>query len=330
MALRSTPGNAHRDRRLQLIRAGIVGVGHWGQALVRSVHGRSGPIEFAGGVTRTPSNAAAFSRETGIPITASYDALLADPDIDAVVLATPHSQHVPQIEQAAAAGKHVFVEKPIAMDPVSAARAYRCCAKAGVVLALGHNRRFLPAYREILSLVETRALGQILHVDGNFSAPSACMTGMGVHITDLMIDLIGPACSVTAVSSRQVGDFGMDDTTAALMRFASGSTGTLATLTATSDDWRLQVFGSEGWAEVRAETLLTVSPIEGPRTVTEFDPFDTEKAVLDGFASAIKGGADFPVTARQAIANTALLAAIVTSGASGKTVAIDTPEAAGA
>lgn len=324
-----------------MVRAGIVGIGRWGQTLVRSVHGRSARIEFVRGVTRTPANAAAFGAETGIPIDTSYEALLADPAVDAVVLATPHSQHVAQIEQAAAAGKHVFVEKPLALDPAAAERAYRVCRDAGVALALGHNRRYLPAVHQLMRSVDSGALGQVLHVEGNFSSPAAYrqsrdgwradrtespaggMTGMGVHITDLMIALLGPVREVTAASLRQVGDFGMDDTTAALMRFAGGPTGLLSTLTATPADWRLQVFGSRGWAEIRGETTLTVTPLEGERTVTEFATVDIERAVLEGFAATVADGADFPVTAEHAIANTALLDAIVRSGTEGATVTVE-------
>ena len=330
-----------------MIRAGIVGVGRWGQILVRSVYRKSNRIEFVRGVTRTPANATAFTEETGIPINTSYDALLADPNIDAVVLATPHSQHIPQVEQAAAAGKHVFVEKPIATDAVSAERAYLCCREAGVALALGHNRRYLPAYRELFTLVESGTLGQLLHVEGNFSGPSAYrqrrdgwradraespaggMTGMGIHITDLMVDLLGPVHDVTAISSRQVGDFGMDDTTAVLMRFSSGQTGALATLTATPDDWRFQIFGSRGWAEIRAEKKLTVGLLDQPRTVTEFGTLDIERAVLEGFAAMIEDGADFPVTAQQAVANTALLEAIARSSEESATVAVNLPSSGG-
>jgi predicted dehydrogenase len=314
-----------------MIKAGIVGIGRWGQTLVRAVANKSDQIRFLRGVTRTPGKAAEFGAEFGIPIDDSYQALLADPDIDAVVLATPHSQHLEQIVQAAEAGKHVFVEKPLALDGLSAARACRAAEKAGVVLALGHNRRCLPAYRRLRKVIAKGGLGDVLHMEGNFSGPSAYrqsregwradrsespaggMTGMGIHITDLMISLLGPVREVTAFSSRQVLSYGMDDTTVLIMRFADQKSASLSTLTATPDDWRLQVYGSQGWAEIRDQHRLRIRGLGGEVSITEFEPTDIERAILEQFAATIRGRTAWFISAREAIANTALLEAIVTS-----------------
>jgi len=329
-----------------MITAGIVGVGGWGKALVRSVRG-SDRIRFARGVTRTPSKAEAFGREYGLPIDDDFDALLADPAIDAVVLATPHSQHLSQIALAAAAGKHIYVEKPLALDGASAAEACRLAGAAGVVLALGHNRRQLPAWKRLRALVDEGALGDLLYVEGNFSGPSAYrqsregwradtsespaggMTGKGIHLTDLMIALFGPVHSVLAQSDRQVLSFGMDDTTRMLMRFASGQSGSLATLTATPVEWRLQVFGSKGWAEIRDEHTLRLRRIDGPDVEERFGAFDIERASLEHFADTVENGASWPVTAAQAIANTALLESIAASIRTGAAVTIPSHDAAG-
>src|SRR4051812_27712188 len=102
-----------------MIRAAIVGLGRWGQSLVRSIQGKSDDIRFVAGHTRTPGNAEAFCREQNIKLT-SYAEILANPEIDAVVIATPHSQHAEQVMQAAKAGKHIHVEKPLTLDLVSA------------------------------------------------------------------------------------------------------------------------------------------------------------------------------------------------------------------
>ncbi len=79
---------------------------------------------------------------------ANYEAALADPAIDAVVLATPHTQHTDQIIAAAAAGKHVFTEKPLGVNAAAAARAAAACAAAGVTLSVGYNWRFQPALQQ--------------------------------------------------------------------------------------------------------------------------------------------------------------------------------------
>ena len=330
-----------------MINAGIVGIGRWGQTLVQAVAGKSELIRFTRGVTRTPSKVKEFARAHDLPLSDDYAALLADPQIDAVVLATPHSQHLDQILQAAAAGKHIFVEKPLTLDAVSALRAYRAAREAGVVLALGHNRRCLPAYIELRQIIADGLLGKLLHCEGNFSGPSAYrqsrdgwradtsespaggMTGKGIHITDIMISIFGPAVSLTAHCARQVLDYGMDDTTTLMLRFADGQTGSLTTLTATPDDWRVQVFGSAGWAEIRDESHLTINLLDSGTRRLDFPKVDTAKEVLDRFAASLQTGATWIVTPRQAIANTALLEAVVQSCAQHARVSIELPDGVG-
>src|SRR5215475_2780050 len=97
------------------VRAAIIGMGSWGQNLVNCVQGKSELIQFVAGATRTPARAEDFSRKHGIPLQASFEAVLADPSIDAVVLATPHSMHAEQIVAAVRAGKHVSTEKPLGL-----------------------------------------------------------------------------------------------------------------------------------------------------------------------------------------------------------------------
>src|SRR5512146_1366298 len=99
-----------------MIRAAIVGMGLWGQNLVASVQGKSEFIRFVAGTTRTPAKAAEFAAKHGVRMAESYEQVLADREIDAVVLATPHSLHTAQIVAAAHAGKHVFVEKPLGLN----------------------------------------------------------------------------------------------------------------------------------------------------------------------------------------------------------------------
>src|SRR5579859_2830062 len=123
------------------VRAAIVGLGRWGQRLVNSIEG-SDKIRIVAGVTRRVERAQAFAEAKGFPLGADYDAVLADPAIDAVILATPHSLHAYQVVQAAAAGKQIFCDKPFTLDRASAKRAVAAAEAAGVTLAVGFNRRF--------------------------------------------------------------------------------------------------------------------------------------------------------------------------------------------
>src|SRR5204862_1372904 len=132
-----------------MIRAAIVGIGRWGGTLVAAVQGQSTAFRFTAGHTRTRARAESFCAEHGIALKDSLDAILADPEIDAVIFATPHSEHGSQVERAAAAGKHVFMEKPFTLDRASAARAIDAVVRAGVVLGVAYPRRFHPAMREL-------------------------------------------------------------------------------------------------------------------------------------------------------------------------------------
>src|SRR4029077_12866184 len=145
----------------------------------------------------------------GIALKDSLEAILADPAIDAVVFATPHSEHGAQVERAAAAGQHVLMGKALALDSKSAARALDAVARAGVVLGVAYPRRFHPGMKELRARIDDGRLGTIAHCyaeqngpAGLFMAPQSWradpteapaggMTASGVHNLDAMIHLFG-------------------------------------------------------------------------------------------------------------------------------------------
>jgi predicted dehydrogenase len=318
-----------------VLHAAIVGLGRWGQRLVESVSTPpSAEIRFTHAVVRTPENARAFCARHGIALCADYDAALRDPAVQAVVLATPHSQHAEQIVRAARAGKHVFVEKPFALDAGSAAAAAQAARKAGIVLAPGHNRRFLPALREMQRLVASGALGEVLHVEGAFSgsgalsypaggwrasraeSPAGGMTAMGIHIVDAFLWLAGRVAAVRCESQRRVLGVALDDTTSVLFRFESGATGYLSTVAATGRMVRVQVFGSRGWLQfMDHQPVLERADLDGRVTRTEFPTPDIERLELDAFARAVAGTAPYPVPVDDAVHGIAVLEAVIRSAA---------------
>jgi predicted dehydrogenase len=335
-----------------MLRAAIVGLGRWGQNLVNSVHGKSDAIRFTAGATRTVEKAAAYAREKGFPLHDSYEKVLADPDIDAVVLATPHTQHAQQVVAAAKAGKHVFTEKPLALTLASAREATQACADAGVTLAVGYNWRFQPALREIRRMLEDGRLGKLLHLEGNFCGPSAYrfpaghwrhereegpaggMTGRGVHTVDAYLYLAGHVASVHAQSFRRTLDYGLDDTTSMLFEFGSGATGYLGTVLATAETWRMQVFGSTGWVEVGDVQHLTtwemkvcyVNPqdllVHHKPEVMTFPAVSTERAELESFAHAVERKHALAVPGGDEEHGVAVLEAVMKSAETRKSVRI--------
>ena len=341
-----------------MIDAAIVGLGRWGRNLVNSVQGKSEKIRFVAGALRHVGTAKDFAAKQGFPLYDDYRKALADPKIDAVVLATPHTAHAEQIVAAAKAGKHVFNEKPLAVTTKSAATALRACAENKVTLAVGYNWRFQPALQEIRSMLDDGRLGKLLHIEGNFCGPSVYwtpkdhwrqkrtegpaggMTGRGVHVVDAMLYLAGRIDNVYAQSSRRALNYGIDDTTSMLFNFKSGASGYLSTIIATAETWRMQVFGSNGWVEVGDVEHLTtwqmrvclldpdnIRDRRRPHLVT-FPDTSTERAELEHFAHAAAAGQHLAVAGGDEMHGVAVLEAILKSAKTRKTVNPASPRTA--
>src|SRR3954471_15279160 len=128
-----------------MINAAVVGLGTWGKTMVESLAGGSDLMRFTTLQTRTVTpDVEAFAQQHSLRIATSYQEVLTDPKIDAVALATPVSGHLQQIEAAAAAGKHVYCEKPFTFTKREAEQAVDALRKAKRVLGIGYNRRFHP------------------------------------------------------------------------------------------------------------------------------------------------------------------------------------------
>jgi len=334
-----------------MLNAAIVGLGKWGQNLVNCTQG-SDKIRFVAGVLRHPANAKEFADQHGLKLYDDLHKALADSDIDAVVLATPHSAHAAQIIAAAEAGKHVFTEKPFTLTSEDAAAAVRACAKNKVTLAVGYNWRFQPALQEIRAMLNDGRLGRLLHIEGNFCGPSVYwypkshwrqnndegpaggMTGRGVHVLDAMLYLGGPIDTVHAQSHRLALDYGIDDTTSMLFHFKGGATAYLGTIIATAETWRMQVFGANGWVEVGDVEHLSIWQMKvclldrdnlrakvKPRIVS-FPQMSTERAELEHFAEAAAAGQPLAVASGDEIHGVAVLEAILASAGSGTPVKV--------
>ncbi len=328
------------------IRAAIIGLGWWGQHIVRRLHAsRNLTIGMAVDISEP---GAAFAKQHGIVFEKDYRAALASTDIKAVVLCTPHAMHTDQVLQAAAAGKHVFCEKPLALTRSGAESSVAACKTAGVQLGLGHERRFEPAMVEVRRLVRSGALGTIMHAEANFShdklanlgdgnwrtskrdAPAAGMTAMGIHLSDAFIELFGPVCEVYAVTTSRVAYKDNGDVVSVHLRFASGATGYLNAILVTPLYIGLTVFGSDGWVEVRNHTHPdTPGPVtlvhqhrDGRRDVREYEWTDTVRENLEAFADACLQRAPYPFTNAEMIGNIAVLEAICRSAAENMPIAV--------
>ncbi|HEX6005863.1 MAG TPA: Gfo/Idh/MocA family oxidoreductase [Burkholderiales bacterium] len=324
-----------------MLNVAIYGLGRWGMRLVEAVQ-HSAKIRIVKGVTRNPDRHADFLQATNIPFAASYDDVLRDPQIQGVILATPHSLHEQHIVEAARAGKHVYAEKPMTLTRESAQRAVAACREAKITLALGFNRRYSPPYVEMMRRIRAGEIGTVLHIEGQHSgptgyrlkagnwratraeAPAGGKTARGIHALDGMIGIAGVVSSVYAHSERRAlpADIQIDDTTSMLLRFAGGATGYLGTVFATADFYRVHAFGTQGWLEMRGDRELIARPLDGEAQTIAFPAVDKERLVLEAFADAVAEDKPFLVPPEEAVNGIAVLEAIVASAARGTAVAI--------
>jgi predicted dehydrogenase len=336
-----------------MINAALVGMGWWGRTLVESVADGSDEVRFVAAATRTVTpQTQEFAQAHGLRLLADYDAVLADGDLDAVVLATPHSMHSRQTIAAAQAGKHVYCEKPFALTKADAQAAADATRAAGVTLAVGYNRRFHPEMTRLRERIRNGDLGTILHVEATMTFPNALfltedqwrahrdetpcggLTPMGVHAIDGMIDLCGTVDHVFCQSFHRVVPIDADDVTAILLRMSDGPSGYLGTMTATGPGFSFQVFGSGGWVRLEGVTHVAgtsseerrmrlfgncrFQPQRGEAEVWEAQRYDVARAALEAFARAAEGHGAYPITLEEMVHGAAVTEAIVQSSDSGR------------
>jgi predicted dehydrogenase len=341
-----------------MIRAAIVGLGRWGRSLVASVQGKSNDIRFVLAHTRTRATAEDFCRDQGVPLVDSYEQILADPTVDAVVLATPHSLHEQQIIAAAAAGKHIHVEKPITLTRAGADAAVAAARKAGVVLAVGYCRRFHPSVVELRRRLRDGWLGSVESMVAQHTtstaqfippdnwraapeeAPGGALTAVGVHALDHMIEFAGRVRDVRCVTARNIPG-PSDDTTTVMLRFESGATGLIFCSVATATNFSFTLYGSKGLAEISKPNLQRLrfvpTSIEAPTgavtappdEISEHTGFDMLNTELTAFARAIRERTPYPIAIEEVLHGMSVFDAIVGAGQTGAIEAVAEPSRRG-
>lgn len=315
-----------------MLNTAIIGLGWWGKTLVKAARDFGAPIRFVRGVSLEPDTVRDFAAENNIALGTSFEEAIADPQVQAVILATPHTKHRAQVEAAAAAGKHIYCEKPFALAKADAAAMLDACQRARVVIAVGHHFRLMPSMRVLAELKDAGAFGTIMHVEGNYShdwlanmptdswrvqaaeSRAGGMTGMGVHVLDCFRDLVGPMRRISALSKSRALKHPTGDTTTAQIEFENGATGTLGTTIKTPFRWRIAIFGESCWAESVSETRAIVRRAghQDPEVIDR--PADIHLGRnLDYFAKAAMGQGAFPIPPAGILQTAAALEAVFKS-----------------
>jgi predicted dehydrogenase len=311
-----------------------IGLGWWGNVLADAA-ASSGKAEVVACFARTAETRDEFAAKHGCKPAGSLEEIWQDPSVEGVLMATPHAVRQELIAQAAAAGKHIFVEKPLALTGAEARASARAAEAAGVLLQVGHNKRRQTGNRRLHEMLHSGELGQLQHIEANISVPVAFkpdlpewrknpeqipaggMTPLGVHHIDTIQYLGGPIQSVSAISKKVYGALDVDDVTAMLFELESGPLAYLVTLLATAGVNTVTVYGSDAgaWSEEDGTRLFVQKRGEPSRTELPVTRIDTVADEMAEFADCIRSGAQPETGPEAAIPVVDVLEAIIASAA---------------
>jgi len=323
------------------LRVAALGMGWWSDVLADAVK-RSKDIEIVACYTRSEEKRRAFAGKYGCRAAPSYEAILDDRAIEAVINTTPNDSHLETTRAAAAAGKHVFLDKPIA-NTVSDARAITgACRKACVVLALGYQRRRESQFRWIRRQIDEGAFGRLVNAEANISRdrlgkidlgswryqaagmPGGVMLQIGIHYTDVLEYLMGPVKSVTGRSAQLVLPGDNPDVASMVLEHENGALSTLnASYASASEYYLMNVYGKEATAFYDMHQGLRMLKRGGGRPVdVPCAKNDTFVEELEEFALAVRGNGTPEMGGEAATASLAVVRAGIMSAREGRRVEV--------
>jgi predicted dehydrogenase len=310
------------------LRVAVVGMGWWSDVLADAI-GRSTEIEIAGCYTRSEDKRRAFAAKYKCFAFESYEALLADASIPAIVNTTPNNVHLATTRQAARAGKHVFLDKPIANTVAEGREIAEICKQAGVVAALGYQRRRESHFRWIKAEIDAGRFGKLVQAECNISRdrlgqfdlsswrytaagmPGGVMLQIGIHYVDVLEMLMGPVARVSARLAQLVLPGDNPDVANMILEHENGALSNLtASYASASEYYMMNIYGKEASAyydlfsglrhQKRGETLAT--PIRTEKN-------DTIREELEEFARCVREGGTPETDAFWAARNLAVIKA---------------------
>ena len=308
------------------------------QHVVPALHESSEHVVVAVG-SRDAERAADWAAANGIPTShGSYEALLADPEVEAVYNPLPNHLHVDWSIAAIEAGKHVLCEKPLGLDTADAQRLVDAAAQSDVVVMEAFMYRFHPQWLAACEIVQSGAIGEVRTIQTFFSYFNDDPANVrhnpdwgGGALLDIGCYPISQARFVFDAEPERVNGiierdptFGTDRMTSAMLDFGGGRTATFTVATQLDGFQRAQIVGTAGRIEV---DIPVNSPKDRPVVVTvrtadgvdrrEFGPVDQYTEQASAFGRAIRSGASAPTPLSDAIANMKVIDAVFASAASG-------------
>jgi predicted dehydrogenase len=326
---------------IEPLRVASLGMGWWSDVLADAIN-RSGKLTITACYSRSEEKRAAFAAKYGCRAVPSYEAILADKDIEAVINTTPNGVHLETTRAAADAGKHVFLDKPIANTVSDGRRITEICRKAGVVLALGYQRRRESQFRWIKRQIDEGLFGKLVNAEANISRdrlgkidlgswryqaagmPGGVMLQIGIHYTDVLEYLIGPVKAVSGQFARLVLPGDNPDVASLVLEHENGALSTLnASYASASEYYLMNIYGKEATAYYDMfEGLRMLKRGEEKPVKVPFANKDTIAEELEDFADAVRGRGAPEVGGEYATTSLAVIRAGILSAREGRHVEI--------
>ncbi|MBM3358841.1 MAG: Gfo/Idh/MocA family oxidoreductase [Betaproteobacteria bacterium] len=323
------------------VRVACVGMGWWSDVLADAIQ-RSGKLKILACYTRSEDKRKAFAKKYSCRAAPSYEAMIEDGSIEAVINTTPNNVHVDTTRAAAEAGKHVFLDKPIANTVADARALTAACRKAGVVLALGYQRRKESHFRWIRKNIDDGVFGKLVNAEANISRdrlgkfelgswrytaegmPGGVMLQIGIHYTDVLEYLMGPVTAVRGSLAQLVLPGENPDIASLILEHENGALSTLnACYASASEYYLMNIYGKEASAYYDLHQGLRFLKRGTSRAdAVSCAKNDTIVEELEEFASAVRGEGSPEMDGEKATASLAVLLAGIRSAREGRRVEI--------
>ncbi len=318
-----------------------LGMGWWSDVLADAMV-RSGKLRIVACYTRSEQKRQAFAAKYGCRAAPSYEAILEDRGVEAVVNTTPNNVHLETTRAAAAAGKHVFLDKPIANTIADARALTAACRKARVVLALGYQRRRESHFRWVRRQIDDGVFGKLVNAEANISRdrlgkidlgswrytaagmPGGVMLQIGIHYSDVLEYLMGPIKAVSSRLAQLVLPGDNPDVASLVLEHENGALSTLnASYASASEYYLMNIYGKEASAYYDLHQGLRFLKRGGEHSSpVSCEKNDTIVEELEEFAGAVRGEAQPETGGEQATASLAVLLAGIKSAREGLRVEV--------
>ena len=321
------------------MRVACIGMGWWSDVLADAIK-RSGKLTIVSCFSRSEEKRKKFAAKYGCKAASSYEEILNDRSVEGVINTTPNGAHLQTTIAAAAAGKHTFLDKPIANTIADAVALTAACRKAKVVLALGYQRRREAHFRNIKHRISE--FGKLVNAEANISRdrlgkidltswrytaegmPGGVMLQIGIHYTDVLEYLLGPVRAVSGRFARLVLSGDNPDVASLVLEHENGALSTLnASYASASEYYLMNIYGKEATAFYDAHNGLRTLKRGSERpeniSVKKNDPIVEE---LEEFAAAARGETEPEMDGERGTTSLAVILAGIRSAREGRRVEV--------